>query len=130
MNAYFKDRGISDFLTNIQNGVDRSSEIIRNMLNFSSNSASHREVCSIRRVIEDSVKLVRSGYDQKKKKDFKQIRIDLNLPEDLPSISINRIEIQQVIFNLLKMQPRPCLILILKATNRRSRLRQPPMTRR
>lgn len=102
MNVYFDKRGIHGFLENICTGVERSAEIIKNMLSFSSNNASHREVCSLKTIVEDSINLVRNDYNLKKKKDFRDIKIDVTIPETLPDISVNKIEIQQVIFNLLK----------------------------
>lgn len=102
MSVYFDKRGINGFLKNICTGVERSSDIIKNMLNFSSNNASHREICSLKTIVEDSITLVRNDYDLKKKKDFRDIKIDVGIPETLPNISVNKIEIQQVIFNLLK----------------------------
>gem|GEM_PF-1378687 len=102
MKIYFEKRGINGFLENICTGVERSSDIIKNMLDFSSNSVSHREVCSLKSIVENSVTLARNDYDLKKKNDFRDIEIDIDIDESLPDISINKIEIQQVIFNLLK----------------------------
>jgi len=102
IDAYLDKRDIPRFLENIESAVNRSSEIIQNMLNFSATNASQREICSIPKIIEESLTLAHSDYDLKKKHDFRNIRVETNLPEDLPEISINRIEIQQVIFNLLK----------------------------
>lgn len=102
LDAYLKKREIPRFLENIETAVNRSSEIITNMLNFSATNASQREICSIVEIIQESLTLAHSDYDLKKKYDFRDIQIETNLPEDLPQISINRIEIQQVIFNLLK----------------------------
>lgn len=102
MRVYFDKRGINDFLKNICTGVERSSDIINNMLDFSSNNVSYREVCSLKTIVEDSITLARNDYDLKKKKDFRDIDIDVDIDESLPDISINKIEIQQVIFNLLK----------------------------
>jgi two-component system, NtrC family, sensor kinase len=102
MSIYFDKRGVNGFLKNICTGVERSSDIIKNMLDFSSNNASHREICSLKTIVKDSITLVRNDYDLKKKKDFRDIKIDVDINESLPNISINKIEIQQVIFNLLK----------------------------
>lgn len=102
MDEYLDKRGIHGFLKNICNGVERSAEIIQNMLNFSSNNSSKRECCSLESIINDSINLVRNDYDLKRKSNFRNVLIDTDLPQDLPKIAVNRIEIQQVIFNLLK----------------------------
>ncbi len=102
IDAYLKKREIPRFLENIETAVNRSSEIIMNMLTFSATNASQRETSSIVKVIKESLTLAHSDYDLKKKYDFRDIQIETSLPDDLPQISINRIEIQQVIFNLLK----------------------------
>ncbi len=102
IDTYLKKREIPRFLENIKTAVNRSSEIIQNMLNFSTTNASQRETCCITDIIKESLTLAHSDYDLKKKFDFRNIQIETHLAEDLPQISINRIEIQQVVFNLLK----------------------------
>ncbi len=102
MHEYLEKRGIPGFLENIETAVNRSSTIIKNMLNFSATNASQREICSITDIIQESLTLAHSDYDLKKKHNFRNIQIATDLPEDLPQISVNRIEIQQVLFNLLK----------------------------
>jgi len=102
MAEYLDKRGIYGFFDNIEIAVNRSAEIIKNMLNFSSTNASQREVCVIDDIVQESLVLAHSDYNLKKKYDFRNIKIEINIPDNLPPISVNRIEIQQVIFNLLK----------------------------
>lgn len=99
---YLDQRGINGFLNNVMEGVDRSSEILRNMLSFNSDNTSDRELCSITDIVKDSIQLICNNYDLKKKQDFRNIEIDLDLPDDLPDVEVNPVEIQQVVLNLLK----------------------------
>ena len=99
---YLDKRGIYGFFDNIDIAVKRSAEIIKSMLNFSSTNASQREVCAIGDIIQESLTLANGDYSLKRKHAFRNIEIEVNVPENLPMISVNRIEIQQVIFNLLK----------------------------
>ena len=99
---YLDKRKIYGFFENIDLAVKRSAEIIKSMLNFSSTNASQREVCVIDDIIQESLTLANGDYSLKRKHAFRNIEIEVNVPENLPMLAVNRIEIQQVIFNLLK----------------------------
>ena len=99
---YLSQRGIPSFLDNIASAVERSAGIIQNMLNFTSTTASKRELCSMQKLIDDALEMAWNDYDLKKKFNFRQTIIHQDIPVDLPDIRVNRVEIEQVFFNLLK----------------------------
>ena len=99
---YLEQRGIYSFLQNIGQAVERSAEIVQNMLNFTSSSASEREICSLEQTVLSALELAKNDYDLKKKYNFRNIRISTSFPAELPQVIINRMEIEQVFFNLFK----------------------------
>ncbi len=102
LGRYLDRRGITSFLTNIGHAVERSAQIIQNMLNFTATSASEREPCSVDTLISNALEMAWNDYDLKKKYNFRQVAIDRHIPDNLPGITVNRIELEQVFFNLLK----------------------------
>ncbi len=102
LQLYLEQRNITSFLDNIAHAVDRSAEIIKNMLNFTASSASQRELCPIQQLLDNALEMAGNDYGLKKKFNFRQTMINQDIPGDLPEIRVNRIEIVQVFFNLIK----------------------------
>jgi|GEM_PF-1465227 len=99
---YFKERKIYDILYSIKDAADKSAEIIRNMLQFSRRSESKKVLCSVQKLLDETVELAYSNYDLKKLYDLRSIIIEKDYDEYIPDIKITITEIQQVIFNILK----------------------------
>jgi len=102
LQQYLEKRSINSFLSNISQAVVRSSQIIQSMLNFTAASASERERCNVAQLIENSLTMAGNDYDLKKKYNFRGIRITTNIAQGLPDITANHIEMEQMLFNLLK----------------------------
>ncbi len=102
LDQYLERRGIHTFFTNIEVAVNRTATIITNMLSFSSTTAAQREMCSIVEIVHDALALAHNDYHLKKNYNFRNIDVQFDFPDDLPAVSVNRIEIQQVLFNLFK----------------------------
>lgn len=102
LNLYLDERQIPRFLRDIQSAVERSAEIIRNMLSFSATTISHQESCHIGRVVHETLALTQNDYDLQKKYNFSKTKIDLDIAENLPVISIKKVEVEQVLYNLIK----------------------------
>jgi signal transduction histidine kinase len=102
VDRYLKDRKVDVFIRDIQGAAVRAAEIIRHMLDFSRRSESRRSVCDIRTILENSLRLASSDYDLKKNYDFKSIRIEKNLEDNLPCLLCTETEIEQVLLNLLR----------------------------
>jgi len=102
VDRYLKERKVDVFIRDIQGAAVRAAEIIRHMLDFSRRSESRRSVCDIRIILENSLRLASSDYDLKKNYDFKSIRIERDLEDNLPCLLCTETEIEQVLLNLLR----------------------------
>jgi len=72
------------------------------MLNFSRRSESQRAVCDIREIVENAIAFANNDFDLKRCYDFKQIRLSVDIAEDLPVFYCTATEIEQVLLNLLR----------------------------
>lgn len=102
LGCYLEKRQVISFLKNIREAGSRAAHIVANLLEFSRKSESHRSLANINSILDKSVELARMDFDLKKKYDFNQIHIVRDYAPDLPDILCARIEIEQVILNLLK----------------------------
>jgi PAS domain S-box-containing protein len=102
LKAYFEKRRIPEFISSIMEASLRASNIITNMLRFSSSAGRVLQSLSLENVMEQALGLTASDYDLKKKYDFKNIEIVRDYAPDMPKIPIVSVEIEQVILNLLK----------------------------
>jgi PAS domain S-box-containing protein len=102
VDRYLKERKVDVFIRDIQGAAVRAAEIIRHMLDFSRRSESRHSVCDIRIILENSLRLASSDYDLKKNYDFKSIRIEKDLEDNLPCLLCTETEIEQVLLNLLR----------------------------
>jgi len=99
---YFNERQIYEIISSIQLAAEKSSEIIKNMLQFSRRSESKKVLYSLIKLVEETVELAYSNYDLKKLYDFRSIEIEKDYDTNIPEIRITVTEIQQVVFNILK----------------------------
>ncbi len=102
LQLYLEQRSITSFLDNIAHAVERSADIIQTMLNFTASSASEREICSVQQLIDNAMEMAWNDYELKKKFNFRQTVITREIPDKMAEIRVNRIEIVQVFFNLIK----------------------------
>lgn len=91
-----EDRALSDAMERAIVQSQRAAEIIRRIRSFSRADVSSRELTNINDVITESVELMRS--DAK----YRGILIVATLGEDLPPVSIDPIQMEQVCINLLR----------------------------
>lgn len=99
---YLKNRNILLYLEGIQEAGGRAAKIVANMLNFSRRSESSQELMDLTQLIDETIELAANDYDLKKKYDFRHILINRCYQPDLPSVPGIRMEIEQVILNILK----------------------------
>jgi PAS domain S-box-containing protein len=102
MLRYLDEKKIFVFLENIREAGLRASRIVSNMIEFSRKSDSSKEYVQLADLLERSLELAASDYDLKKKYDFKHINISKEYEPDLPPVYCSRMEIEQVLLNLLK----------------------------
>jgi PAS domain S-box-containing protein len=99
---YMEKRGITTILQGILEMGGRASGIVDNMLSFSRKSESRKSSTDLADLVEKSLELASNDYDLKKKYDFRHIEIVRDFEPGLPPIPCVKMEIQQVLLNLLK----------------------------
>lgn len=97
---YFKntntpcDKDIPYLLSSIKIGVDRASEIVMALNQFSRNTESNTEPCDIHVIIDNCLIILSNQYDS-------QLEIVKNYSSNLPQFTGNSSKLHQVFFNIL-----------------------------
>lgn len=97
---YFKntdapcDKDIPYFLSGIKVGVDRASEIVMALNQFSRNTESNAEPCDIHSIIDNCLVILSNQYDN-------QLEIVKDYSNKLPQLKGNSSKLHQVFFNIL-----------------------------
>ena len=86
---------VRDVLTDIEADGKRAGEIIHRLRALYQKTGQQRSALQLNQVIRESTDLMHSEFV------FKGVAVDLELISELPSVLGNRIELQQVIMNLL-----------------------------
>ncbi|NDV28810.1 PAS domain S-box protein [Desulfovibrio sp. JC010] len=102
INGFLEERGIIRMLDGIHSSGERAANIVRTMLNFTRRNDEGMSSCSLNQLFDDIMNIITCDYDLKKKYDFKHTKIVKEYQEDLGMISCLRIEIEQVLLNLVK----------------------------
>lgn len=102
INEYLKQREISYFLESIEEGALRASNIVSNMLKFSTSEVHSSEPCDINSLLEQALKFVEKDYALNNQGNFKAIKTELKLDPSLPRVRVLPMELQQVFVNLLR----------------------------
>ncbi|MDR3526922.1 MAG: ATP-binding protein [Rhizomicrobium sp.] len=85
---------IIDAATNAQEQVLRASKIIKRLRGFIAKSEEERTIESPGIIIEDAISLI-GTIDS-------SIKVETNIEADLPCVSVDRIQLQQVLINLIR----------------------------
>jgi signal transduction histidine kinase len=93
---------LSEHLAAIQDCGRRAARIVRSLLDFSRKSETRIEPHDLGQVVEGALALASHEYDLKKRYDFKQIAIHVDMAPDLPPVPCDAQQIQQVLLNLIK----------------------------
>jgi len=102
MNRFHARRGVLDFLDGIREAAQRAGRIVSDMLTFSRRSTSEFTQVSINELLDTVVRIASNDYDLKKTYDFKKIKIVKEYDPALPVVYCDRVEIEQVLLNLIK----------------------------
>jgi PAS domain S-box-containing protein len=100
--AYLEQRGIFAFIGHIRSAGIRASEIISQMLHFSSRNETGVVNADITVVLEKVVGLAATDYDMKKKYAFRNIEIVRKYAAEPLFVAIALQEMEQVLLNILK----------------------------
>ncbi len=101
LGQYLTRRRLLAVFEQLVSSGEMAGKIVSSMLEFSRKSQSEKQVCSVHDIIEDSIRIA-ALYTPKKKFDFRQIEIIRDYSSDSGDVLCVRLEIQQVILNLLK----------------------------
>ncbi|WP_432736398.1 ABC transporter substrate-binding protein [Maridesulfovibrio sp. FT414] len=99
---YMEERGIVRMLEGIQNSGERAAVIVKNMLDFTRRNEAGMTSCNLNELIEGILDIISCDYDLKKKYDFRHTEIIKDFKNDLALVACYRIEIEQVLLNLIK----------------------------
>ena len=90
------DKETLEALEEVVSQADRAGEIIRRMRNFAARRPTERAVIKVREVVEEALSLVESQARRM------SVEIQTHFSVDDPEVSVDSIQIQQVIVNLVK----------------------------
>ncbi len=99
---YLERRGVPRMAVGVREAGMRAARIVSNMLNFSRRSTSSHTECDIGALVATAVDLAANDYSFRKDHDFRRIRVDIQIPPDLPRPACLPTEVEQVMLNLLR----------------------------
>lgn len=99
---YLERRGVPRMAVGVREAGMRAARIVSNMLNFSRRSTSSHMECDIGALVATAVDLAANDYSFRKDHDFRRIRVDIQIPPDLPRPACLPTEVEQVMLNLLR----------------------------
>ncbi len=102
LKEYLNKRNLLTMISDIQKSGKRAADIVKNMLSFARKSDKQFSTHNIQELLDETLALIQTDYDIKKKYDFKQIKIIKEYQENVRSVPCESSKIQQVFFNLLK----------------------------
>jgi PAS domain S-box-containing protein len=102
INKYLEQREIKFFLESIEEGALRASNIVSNMLKFSSSEIHSKEPCDINLLLKQTINVVKKDYELNNQTKFNSIEIETIFEPSLPSVRVLPMELQQVFVNLFR----------------------------
>jgi len=94
-------------MDSITDAGHRAARIVDDMLSFSRKAESNFEPNNLAKILERSIELASNDYDQKKRFDFRHIRIERKYSTTQEPIRCEGSQIQQVTLNLLTSRHTP-----------------------
>ncbi len=101
ISTFMESRGIIKMAERIRESGSRAAKILSNMQSFVDESKSVFSSHNIAELLDESVDLVASNYDLKKKYDFHLIKIIREFEDNLPNVVCEESIIRQVFLNIL-----------------------------
>lgn len=99
---YMQQREITSLMEMVLEAGERASSIVTNMLDFCRRGDSNARPHNLAELMDRTVALLDNDYNQMQRYDFRNVKIRREYPPDLPPVPCERINLQQVFFNLLK----------------------------
>lgn len=102
MQRYLDQRGIYDMLDYISSASVQASEIVANILSYCRKGAVALTAVSLQQLVDNAIELACSDYDIRIKGNISTIEFIKEYDTNIPSVFMNRSEIEQVLINLIK----------------------------
>jgi PAS domain S-box-containing protein len=102
INKFMEYRQIPRMLELIHQAGSRISQIVSSILSFSRKSQNKISSCDMKELVEKTLDITQTDYDAKHRYDFKLITIQKEFEENLPLITCDEIQLQQVLLNLFR----------------------------
>lgn len=119
---YLDERGVIRMLDGIKSSGERAALIVKNMLDFTRKNEVGKTGCNVNDLLDGIVDIISCDYDLRKKYDFRHTEIVKDYDENMDLVTCYRIEIEQVLLNMIKNAA--------YAMYETSKLRQPRLTLR
>ncbi len=100
--AYVRQRNITQQLEHINEAGIRAARVVDNMLSFAKKGEGARHYENLPGLLERTIELAQNDYDLKKRFDFKKIAIKITGKEGIPDVLCEASKIQQVFLNIIK----------------------------
>ncbi len=98
---YLQQQKILDALAAIKEAGERAATIVSDMLSFARPSPSEQSEVDVIDALKTSIRLAEKDYNQKRQFDFRNIIIEENYEDNLPSIGAQKNQLHQVLLNIL-----------------------------
>ncbi|AGF76853.1 PAS domain S-box [Desulfocapsa sulfexigens DSM 10523] len=100
--AYMKEQELDFFMDGIRSSALKASQIIKSLLDFSRPQDGSFSTSDTNALVKDAVALAKSDYNLRKKHDIININIVEEYDRNLPLLFCAKVEIEQVLLNLIK----------------------------
>lgn len=102
LHVYMEKRGVTRLLHSIRDSGSRAARIVENMLNFSSHTGFSFAENDLEFLVKSAVDMALCDFELRKLEDFEKLKVDIQTSDDLPHISCDGTQIQQVFLNIIK----------------------------
>ncbi|MFC1669995.1 sensor histidine kinase, partial [Spirochaetota bacterium] len=102
IHKYADLREIKTIISDIKESGSRATGIVKNMLNFAQDNSLNMKNCSMVKLLDDTIELVKSDFDMVGEYDFNKINIIRKYDKDTPVVNCEPEKIQQAITNIIE----------------------------
>ena len=90
------DANIMEVLDKAVREAERAGKIIQRLRQFIEKREPKRQVSDLRKLVDESVELMMLGHYSR------NVKVECKIPDNLPEVEVDRVQIQQVLVNLIK----------------------------
>ncbi len=108
ISRYVEERRLDRLIEAAVGSGQRAAQLVRNLLSFSRTGDLRFQPCSVTDLLEQSLDLASSSFNLESGNDFRKIALERDYPAELPEVSGEPGQLQQVFLNLLKNAAQAC----------------------